>query len=149
MSDTEQLAALLTERYDVLKQLCVLGKRQLTLAGDAEAGAIIGLLAAKQGLIDRLMRIEAALAPFRTQSPDQRHWKTQEDRAKAAAISNACDALLKEVMELDRQGLEKVQARQQQSKLQIDSAHQAASARSAYLTNEASQPRSIDIASGA
>lgn len=147
MSDTQQLAALLTDRHAVLKQLRALCERQLALAIDGEPSAIVGLLAAKQGLIDGLMKIETQLAPFREQAPDQRQWQSDEQRAATAAISDACDALLREVMELDRQGIEKVQARQQQSRLQIDSAHQAASARDAYLGNDASRPHSIDIAS--
>ena len=147
MSDTAKLATLVQQKHDVLSQLHALATRQLTLAEEGDSGVMISLIATKQGFIDALMAIEKALAPYRSESPDERVWKSQEERARVAALSQECNELLNELMSLDRLGLERVQARQQQTKIQIDSAHQAASARTAYLTTAPSTPQSIDIAS--
>ena len=149
MTDTKHLAQLLEHKHKVLSQIRALAVRQVDLADAADASAMIGLIAAKQGLIDGLLKVEQALGPYREESPDQRCWDSRAERERVAAISEQCNALLEEIMALDRQGLEKAQARQQQTKLQIDTAHQAASARNAYTTHQATSSGRIDVASEA
>ena len=145
--DTTRLGELLQQKLEVLAQLYALAKRMLELTNEGDAGAMISLLAAKQGVIDALMTVEKQLAPFRAQKPEDRVWPSPQERARVAEMSDKCDELLKAVMEVDRQGLELAQARQAKAKTQIDSAHQAASARNAYSSSIATSPRQIDVAS--
>ena len=146
MTDTKHLTQLLEQKHEVLVQIHALAARQLDLADQGDASVMISLIAAKQGLIDGLMKIEQSLSPYREESPEERVWDSPDERARVAGVSQQCNELLQEVMALDRRGLERAQARQQQTKLQIDSAHQAASARNAYLTSQPASPSRIDMA---
>ena len=149
MSDTKRLAQLLDQKHDVLIQLHALATRQLDVASASDTGVMFSLIATKQKLIDALMQLEQLLAPFRAESPEERVWDSPEERVRTAGVSQQCDVLLQEIMSMDRLGLERVQSRQQQTRVQIDAAQQAASARNAYLASQTPGPHTIDVASEA
>lgn len=144
--DTDRLAELVNCKHAVLVQLRTLAQRELELASEGEARAMISLMAVKQSLIDNLMRVERQLDPFRSQQPNERAWRSAEDRTTCAAASQQCQQILDEVMALDRQSMEILQARQHKTKVQVDSAHQGASVRSAYLA-DGPTARSMDLTS--
>ena len=144
---TDQLSQLVNEKHAALQQLRELAVRQLALAEQPDPKGLISLLAVKQRLLDQLTKIESDLNPFRAEDPEERVWRSPQQRADCAEVSQACQALLREVMELDRQAAENLNARKQQNKVQIDAAHQAASARTAYAASEVAPRQRIDLSS--
>jgi hypothetical protein len=45
-----------------------------------------------------LVQIEKALDPYRGQDPEQRQWRSPEDRAACARLVQQCEMLLKEIV---------------------------------------------------
>lgn len=145
--DTQHLAALIDNKHAVLRRLREVAQRQLALAVGGDPRPLVSLLAVKQKLLDELTSTERDLNPYREQDPQQRQWPSPQSRERCAAVSQACRDLLAEVMDLDRRATEQLRQRQQQTKVQIDAAEQAAQARSAYFASAAPAPQQFDVAS--
>lgn len=103
MLATENLAALIRKKHQILVQLREIGVRQQKLADDSQTTSLLQLLGAKQHLIGALQIVERNLRPFQEEDPEQRTWRTQDERADCARRAQECQQLLAEVMELERQ----------------------------------------------
>ncbi len=134
--DTQRLAQLIDAKHTVLAQLHDLAQRQFTLAGEGDAAALVALLAVKQKLLDTLSALEERLNPYREQDPQSRIWSSTTERARCAGIAERCRTLLDEIMLLEQNGMELLNARQQQTMHTIHAAHDAAHARSAYFEHQ-------------
>jgi hypothetical protein len=145
--ETDQLSKLIDAKHGVLLQLYELAQRQHALAESAQPGELISLLAVKQRLLDDLSTLEQQLDPFRQQDPQTRVWRSPADRARCAGVAGTCRQLLDQVMTLERDAMEVLQSRQQQTSATIRSANDAADARSAYLNNNLSEYQRLDLAS--
>jgi hypothetical protein len=133
---TEQLAALIAKKHDVLMQLRAIGIRQSDLVANGEIAALLKLLAAKQQLINRLQELEHSLKPFYETDPDKRAWRTAEARARCASQASECNAMLEEIVQLEKLGAEKMNDRKNEVAQQLQHVHAAAHVRSAYQTQQ-------------
>jgi flagellar biosynthesis/type III secretory pathway chaperone len=129
---TKRLAELIGKKRQVLRQLRVVGERQTDLINHGDTGSLLKLLAAKQQLISTLQSLERELTPYYAEDPDRRIWASPQDRAKCAEEAAECNALLEEIVQLEKDGAEKMTTRRNEVAEQLEQAHAAAHVRSAY-----------------
>jgi hypothetical protein len=133
---TEQLAALIAQKHEVLSQLRAVGVRQTDLVGSGEIAALLKLLSAKQHLITRLQELERELKPYYAGDPDERTWRSPDERARCAQQANECNALLEEVVRLEKLGADKMNDRKNEVAQQLQQVHAAAHVRNAYQAQQ-------------
>ena len=122
---TDNLADLIRKKQQILVQLRDIGLKQQRLVDESATNSLLQLLGAKQHLIAALQLVERRLRPFQAEDPDQRVWRSAEDRQACAMRAEACNQLLAEVMDLERQQEAKMVERRD------DTAHKLQRARSA------------------
>ena len=132
MNRTEQLAALVSAKQQVLKVLVQLSRRQVELIGGGDMGSLIKLLAGKQTVMSQLQMIERELAPFRDEDPEQRRWPSPAERAACQARANECNALLSEALKLEREAEAAMLVRRNTTAEALHAAQTASEARAAY-----------------
>src|SRR4029079_19081504 len=135
-TSTEQLAALIAQKHDVLVQLRAVGVRQTDLVASGEVAALLKLLAAKQHLITRLQELERELKPYYAGAPDKRVWRSPDERARCAKHAGECNALLEEVVRLEKLGAEKMNDRKNEVAQQLQQVHAASHVRNAYQAQQ-------------
>jgi hypothetical protein len=139
MQSTEELAALIAKKHEVLVQLRAVGLRQSNLVGSGEIAALLKLLAAKQQLITCLQDLEGELKPYYAGDPDKRIWRSSEQRARCAKQASECNALLEEIVRLEKLGAERMNERKNEVAQQLQQVHAAAHVRNAYQAQQRSQ----------
>lgn len=132
MAGTETLADLIRAKRTCLTQLRDMGRRQLELIEAGEMTGLLDLLSARQRSIGQLQRIERALDPFRAEDPQQRRWRSPQDRAACADQLQQCDALLGEIVSQEKCAEAALILRRDQTAAKLQEVHQAARARGAY-----------------
>jgi hypothetical protein len=132
MQSTEQLASLIAKKHEVLVQLCAVGARQTDLVASGEIAGLLKLLAAKQHLINGLQQLERELKPYYAGDPDQRVWRSPDERARCAKQAAECNTLLEEIVRLEKIGADKMDARKNEVAQQLQQVHAAAHVRNAY-----------------
>ena len=132
MHTTEQLAELIRRKHEVLMQLREVGGRQTELITSGDIASLLGLLATKQQLIATLQTLESELAPYYAEDPERRVWESPQDRADCAQRVSECNALLEEIVRLEKVGAEKMAARRNEVAKQLQDVHSATHVRSAY-----------------
>src|SRR5689334_4834970 len=132
MQSTEQLASLIAKKHEVLVQLRAVGVRQTDLVASGEIGGLLKLLAAKQHLINGLQQLERELKPFYAGDPDQRIWRSPADRAHCAKQAAECNKMLEEIVQIEKIGAEKMDARKNEVAQQLQQVHAASQVRNAY-----------------
>jgi hypothetical protein len=139
MLPTDKLFELIRKKHDVLLQLRDMGLRQSELVKSGEISGLLKLLGAKQHVIAGLQELESGLKPYYAENPDARIWRSPADRAQCAQIANNCNTLLEEVVKLERNGAEQMDARRNDVAAQLNQVHAASQVRNAY----SAQRRSI------
>ena len=148
--DTDVLAQLMGEKHEVLVQLHQLAQRQLAVVSEGgEMSELLGVLAAKQRLLDQLHALQRQLDPYRRQDPDSRRWRTPRDRQRCAQVAGRCQSLLGEVIELERRGEAQLQSRRDRTAAQLKAVSTTAEARAAYSAGPCESQRQLDLASEA
>ncbi len=132
MHDTAVLGDLIRRKHQVLTQLRDIGRRQAQLVETVDVGIVLKLLAVKQELITALQEIEHRLKPHYGQDPDQRTWSSVEYRAECARLATDCNAMLAEIVQLEKLGAEKMTARRNEVAEQLQQVHVANHVRNAY-----------------
>jgi hypothetical protein len=132
MHSTEKLADLVARKQHILLQLRDIGRRQLEIIGCRDTTALIKLLAAKQSLISSLQSIERDLTPYAAENPDNRSWPSPAERDRCAAQAADCNAMLREILALEQQGINQMTDHRNQIADQLEQAHAAADVRAAY-----------------
>lgn len=132
MHATEQLAELIRQKHQVLVQLREIGRRQTDLVNGGEITSLLKLLAGKQHLIVALQKLESELKPYYGQNPDARIWQSPADRTQCAMLASECNAILEEIVALEKQGAEQMNARKNEVAEQLQQVHAAAHVRNAY-----------------
>ncbi len=135
MRPTEQLTELIRKKHQVLVQLRDVGRRQMDLVASGDIVALLALLGAKQQLIAGLQTLEQELAPYYAEDPDRRTWPSPQHRAECARQASDCNALLEEIVALEKSGAEKMTVRRNEVAEQLQQAHAATQVRSAYEAN--------------
>jgi hypothetical protein len=100
--NTEQLAALVAAKHQVLEVLVRLSQRQVEVIGAGDMTLLMKLLAGKQTVMTQLQTIERELSPFRDEDPETRTWRSPGERAACQARAEQCNALLAKAMELEK-----------------------------------------------
>ena len=132
MHPTERLAELIRKKHHVLVQLRDVGQRQTDLVTSGDIASLLKLLAAKQQLISALHGLERELTPYYAEDPDRRQWPSPQDRAQCAQQAAECNALLEDVVRLEKLGAEKLTMRRNEVADQLQQVHAATHVRSAY-----------------
>lgn len=132
MQATEHLAELIRRKHQALVQLREIGRRQADLVRCGEMTALLKLLAAKQHLLVALQKLESELKPHYGQDPDKRAWRSPADRTQCAQLASECNAMLEEIVSLEKQGAEQMSARKQEVAEQLQQVHASAHVRNAY-----------------
>jgi hypothetical protein len=133
---TEQLAALIGQKHEVLVQLRAVGVRQTDLVASGEIAGLRKLLSAKQHLITRLQELESDLKPYYAGDPDRRVWRSPDERARCAKQASECNALLEEIVRLEKLGAEKMNERKNEVAQQLQHVHAATQIRNAYQAQQ-------------
>jgi hypothetical protein len=133
---TDKLATLIANKHEVLVQLRSIGARQTDLVSSGEITSLLKLLAAKQQLIGRLQQLERELKPYYATDPEQRVWRSPEARANCANQANDCNAILEEIVRMEKDGAERMTARKNEIAQQLQQVHAAAHVRSAYQSQQ-------------
>ncbi len=133
---TEQLAAFIAQKHEVLMQLRAVGVRQTDLVASGEIAALLKLLAAKQHLITRLHELDKELKPYYSSDPEKRIWRTPDERARCAKQASECNVLLEEVVRLEKHGAEKMNERKNEVAQQLQQVHAASQVRNAYQAQQ-------------
>jgi flagellar biosynthesis/type III secretory pathway chaperone len=132
MQITERLTELIERKHEVLTQLREVGKRQLAFVTGRDTASLIKLLAAKQSLISGLQAIERELAPFSAEHPELRIWNSVDARAQCASRAAECNTMLREIVDLDRQGVDQMTLHRNEIAEQLQEVHTAVDVRNAY-----------------
>jgi hypothetical protein len=135
MQPTAKLVELIQRKHHVLVQLRDFGRRQAALVASGDIAALLGLLGTKQQLITGLQLLEQELAPYYAEDPDRRLWQSEQARTACAKQAAECNKLLEEIVELEKQGAEKMTVRRNEVAEQLQQVHVATHVRSAYEAN--------------
>ena len=146
--ETNLLVQLIDQKHEVLVQLHQLAQRQLAFVGEGgEMSELLSLLAAKQGLLDRLHALQRQLDPYRREDPDSRRWRTPRDRQRCAQVAGRCQSLLGEVIELERRSEAQLKLRRDSTAAQLKAVSTAAEARAAYTAGPCESQGQLDLTS--
>ncbi len=141
---TDVLAQLIDTKVELLSQLRQLAARQVELVEAGDMTRIMNLLAVKQRLLNAVDQIERQLDPFRTEDAEQRAWQSPAHRQRARDASARCDALLQEIMTVERSCEAQLFQRRDQAAEQLQGMHFSAQVASAYLAAHDSSGRQFD-----
>jgi hypothetical protein len=145
--ETDLLADLIARKHACLVGLREMGRLQMELVRLGEITRLLDLLATKQKAMAELQRIERALAPFRGQDPDGRHWRTPDARAACARQLSECEALLGEIVEREKRSEREMVRRRDEAAARLQGAHAASQARGAYTATPGAEGSRLDLLS--
>jgi FlgN protein len=132
MQSTEKLAELVCSKHNVLVQLLEVSRRQADLVTNGDIASLLTLLAAKQQLIAAIQGLEKILTPYYAEDPERRLWSSPQARSDCARQSADCNALLEQIVSLEKIGAEQMSVRRNQVAEQLQQVHAATQVRSAY-----------------
>ncbi len=141
--DTDTLSDAMEQKHELLLQLRDLGLRQIELIVQGDMSRLLKLLAAKQRLTAALQLNERVLEPFRNQDPDQRRWRTADDRRRCAETALRCEQLLAAIVEQERRSESEMTVRRDAAATRLQGLHHAAQIHHAY--NEEAGPRHSEL----
>lgn len=145
-TSTDTLWRLIRQKRRLLEQIVALTRRQDVMIANAETAGLIELLSGKQQLIAGLQSIERGLDQFRQDDPERRQWADPQEREACRADSDACNAILAEILEIEQRHQRVMQTRREEvaGRLRsVQSAHVAATAYKTHLTGKRPQ-RALD-----
>jgi hypothetical protein len=142
---TDILMQLVRARYSCLVQLRDLGRRQLEMIGHDNVAGLLDVLSVKQRPLNDIQRIERALDPYRGQDPEQRPWRSAEDRAACARLVQQCETLLQEIVAQEKQCEEIMVQKRDDTAKRLQSLRSASYAHGAYNTPTYTGVRQIDL----
>lgn len=145
--DTDLLAALIDRKAEILARLLSLARRQRDAVGQAEVAQLLGVLAAKQQWLNGLQDVERQLAPFRHQDPERRRWRSPEDRRRARESAERCEALLREIVLLERECESELIRRRDAAARRLQGIHAGAQAGQAYSAIPLPRGGQLDVSS--
>jgi hypothetical protein len=129
---TEQLAALVAAKQHVLEILVQLSRRQLEVIATGDMTLLMKVLSAKQTVMSQLQTIEREMTPFRDENPDERVWRSPEDRTACQARAERCNSLLTEALRLEQQAEQAMVEKRDATGATLAAMQTAADARMAY-----------------
>lgn len=137
---TEILAELIETRHVTLGELRALSALQYRIVNSRDLGKLVELLAAKQRFLERLRKIDEALAPYREDDPESRVWADPSRRERCRELAAESAAWMGEVMELEAAAEQCLAAQREETTTELDQETRRFRAISAY--------RNVDSAGG-
>jgi hypothetical protein len=138
---------LVRARHSCLAQLRDLGRRQLQLIDEGNVTGLLDVLSVKQKPLSDIQRLEKALDPYRSQDPEQRQWRTPEDRAACAQLVQQCEAMLKEIIIQEKRCEELMVQKRDATAVRLQQLRSAGRAQGAYTTPAYTGVSQIDLSS--
>lgn len=145
-TDTERLASLIDKKCEILSSLRELAARQNEIVEGGDMTKLLTLLANKQALLQGMQSIERQLDPFREQDPEARTWPSPEHRRRAQAVAARCDALLSELVSIEKQCVGELNERRDKVADRLQGMHNVTHATDAY-TQQHSSHSQLDLSS--
>jgi hypothetical protein len=130
--DTEQLAALIRYKHQVLTHLLATAGRQLALIESGDWTALMKELSMKSRLVDALGDVESRLNPYRSENPDGRAWQDSGLHDECRRLSGECGELLASVVRIENQSESLLARRRDEARARLQGMHSSAVARAAY-----------------
>ena len=132
---TDQLLALLEEQRDCYRQLKQLSENQRRLITDRNPEALLKVLADRQRLVDRLVALNASLAPFRREWADTHMQMPPERRQRVQRTLDDINTLLGSILVTDAEDSRMLTARRESIRQEMKEAAAGRMANSAYATS--------------
>jgi hypothetical protein len=132
MLSTELLTDLINRKHRILVQMRDVGRRQMEFVAGRDTASLIKLLATKQNLITALQAVERELSPFSAEDPERRRWASAEARAQCAGQAAECNAMLREIVGMEKQGVDQLTSHRNEIADRLQHAHAASDVRNAY-----------------
>jgi hypothetical protein len=104
----------------------------MELVASRDTASLLNLLARKQSLIAGLQAVERELAPHSAQPPESRHWSSDPERSRCAQQAAECNAMLREIVDLEKQSVDQMTVHRYQIAVQLQQVHSAVDVRKAY-----------------
>ncbi len=145
---TDTLYTLMQCKVEVLEQLCELAKQQATITESGDATLLLSFLARKAPLMDRLSDLHDDLLVYSTDDPEARVWRSSKDRQACRDLSVQCQALLAEIVLLEKQSLDEMSMRRDALAAQLQDAGDGNLAAQAYQASGALEESSLDLTCG-
>jgi hypothetical protein len=127
------LAELIERRRDCLSELLGFARRQGELATAGDMDGLLELLHHKQPRLEALERISRALKPFQDEDAEERTWPDASSRAACQRLWEECDAMHRELVELERAGEAALRERRDQISRRLDTNLWTQAIHSVYL----------------
>ncbi len=144
---TDILMQLVRARYTCLVQLRDLGRRQMELIDQGNVTGLLDVLSVKQKPLNDIRRIERALDPFRGQDPEQRPWRSPDDRRACARLVEQCETLLKEIVVQEKRCEEIMVQKRDATAIRLAQLRSAGLAQGAYTAPAYAAVSQIDLSS--
>lgn len=145
--ETEVLAVLIDNKYEVLSSLRQLARAQVTIVRDGDMTRLMKLLATKQDLLNQLRNVERQIDPFRGQDPESRQWSSPQRRQQVRDMTTRCESLLNEIMLVEKQCEGELVIRRDTAATRLQGIHSVTQATDAYLSNGPAHSQ-LDLSSG-
>ncbi|MHB8955770.1 MAG: hypothetical protein ACYC4U_22555 [Pirellulaceae bacterium] len=145
--DTDRLVEMIGKKLAIIEQLRDLSRRQSDLIADGDIQRLLSVLSAKQTLLAELQKVQQRLEPFRKQDPDSRRWRTPQDRHRCRTLVERCEALLGEIMLIEKQSESEMTQRRDAALSRLQKSHSSAEATRAYIRSPVPLRGSLDVSS--
>ena len=103
---TERLFALMETKLRLLEHLHVLAQEQSEIAARRDMQEWMSLLARKQSVVERLLKLQAEFAPFADQDPETRPWNSHQRRRECQDLQARCEQRVQELLVLENRAIE-------------------------------------------
>jgi hypothetical protein len=133
--ETEVLAGLIDNKYEVLSLLRQLARAQVIVVRDGDMNRLMKLLATKQDLLNQLRNVERHIDPFRSQDPESRQWRSPQRRQQVRDMTTRCESLLNEIMLVEKQCEGELVVRRDAAATRLQGIHSVTQATDAYLSS--------------
>jgi len=143
--ETDLLTELIGKKLAVLEQLRDLSRRQSDLIADDNIQRLLSLLSSKQKLLNELQKIQKRLEPFREQDPQSRRWRRPADRERCRQLVERSEALLGEIMLVERQSESEMARRRDHAMAQLQKVNSSAAATRAYIDSSSPRQSVLDL----
>ena len=145
---TEILSERIEQKLALLSQLRDLGFHQAALIRAGDMTQLLKLLSAKQRLLAALQALERQLDPFRDDDPEARVWASAAHRQRCAEAAAACEALLRSIVEQERESESQMMRRRDEAAARLHGAQSAAEVHHAYAAESFCAPSRLDLTQG-
>jgi hypothetical protein len=145
LADTQRLAELINQRYQLVQEIHHLTTAHPDMASIEDVSLTLGVLSRKESMLDQLRQLHTQLASFQTQDPDRRSWICPEERQRCQQMANQTDNLLREIMELDQRNISSMQQRREAIAAQLMYGQDSSSAEQAYMAASQLEQGMLDI----